>query len=106
MSRFRISGLGDSSLANWACILLSEPLLDAVNMVAMAAVQPSHLFMCFKLFLYEMCDGLYVMATGCRYEKSPWKLNAKVNRGTDIPDKYCTSFPFLKQTGKNRTMGA
>jgi hypothetical protein len=58
MSRFRISGLGDSSLANWACILLSEPLLDAVNMVAMAAVQPSHLFMCFKLFLYEMWDGL------------------------------------------------
>jgi hypothetical protein len=56
MPRFWISGHGDSSLANWAHILLSEPLLDAVNMVAMVAFQPCHLFICFKLFLYEMCD--------------------------------------------------
>jgi hypothetical protein len=53
-----MSGLGDSSLANWARILVREPLLDAVNMVAMSAIQLSHLFICFQLFLHAMCDGL------------------------------------------------
>ena len=46
-----ISSLGDSSLANWASVLLREPLLDAVHMVAMATFQPSHLFVRFKFFL-------------------------------------------------------
>ena len=46
-----ILSLGDSSLANWASVLLREPLLDAVHMVAMATFQPSHLFVRFKFFL-------------------------------------------------------
>lgn len=33
-----ISILADGSLANWANVLLREPLLDAVHMVAMATV--------------------------------------------------------------------
>jgi len=46
-----ILSLGDGSLANWASVLLREPLLDAVHMVAMATFQPSHLFVRFKFFL-------------------------------------------------------
>jgi len=33
-----ISILANGSLANWASVLLREPLLDAVHMVAMATV--------------------------------------------------------------------
>jgi hypothetical protein len=45
------SSLGDSSLANRANVLLRKPLLDAVDMVAVATMQPPHLVICFKLLL-------------------------------------------------------
>jgi hypothetical protein len=56
-----ILSLGDGSLANWASVLLREPLLDAVHMVAMATFQPAHLFVRFKFFLQNNCIRLVLM---------------------------------------------
>lgn len=86
-----ISSLGDSSLANWAGVLLREPLLDAVHMVAMATVQPSHLFVSFKFFL---TDTAFPFHFCCKTERAEGWLCDLPNAASNlILTQPCADIP-------------
>jgi hypothetical protein len=86
-----ILSLGDSSLANWASVLLREPLLDAVHMVAMATFQPSHLLVRFKFFLTDTAFPLHFC---CETERAiGWVLDLPNAAGNLILTQPCVDIP-------------